>query len=66
MTSNNEKDLVLLAVFTFITVSAWIFFELVKTAKTTTVTSAVSQIIVPLSPKIDTETLTNLENRKEY
>jgi hypothetical protein len=63
---DNDRDLVLVSVFTFLTVSLWVFFELVKTTKTTTVTTDVQKIITPFSPTIDTDTLTNLVNRKSF
>lgn len=62
----NDRDLLLVSVFTFLTISLWIFFELVKTTKTTTVTQPVTAAIAPLSPKIDTDTLSALEKRKVY
>lgn len=65
-TASSDRDILLVAVFTFLTVSLWIFFELVKTAKTTTVTSAVQQTITPFSPTIDTVTLDALSKRTVY
>ncbi len=62
----NDRDLLLISLFTFFTVTAWIFFELVKTTKTTTVPQTVSQILTPLSPKLDTDVFTMLENRTTY
>ncbi len=62
----NDRDILLVAVFTFLTVSLWIFFELVKTIKTTTVTATVRQVITPFSPTIDTATLTQLSTRRTY
>lgn len=61
---NNDRDLLLVSIFTFLTVSLWVFFELVKTTKTTTVTTSVQKVIAPFTPNIDTDTLTNLVNRK--
>ncbi|OGG11627.1 hypothetical protein A2Z00_01020 [Candidatus Gottesmanbacteria bacterium RBG_13_45_10] len=63
---DNDRDLLLISVFTFLTVSLWITFELLKTIKTTTVSSPVQQIVIPLDPKIDIETLTTVVNRKVY
>lgn len=63
---DNDKDLLMIAVFTFLTVSAWILFELVKTTKTTTVTVSAKRVIVPLSPTIDTDTMANIQNRVVY
>ena len=63
---DNDRDILLISVFTFITVSLWITFELLKTVKTTTLTPSAQQIVVPLSPDIDTETLTIGTNSKTY
>ncbi len=62
----NDKDLLLVAVFTFLTVSLWITFELVKTVKTTTVTSPVQRVVTPLSASIDIDLLTKLKERPVY
>ncbi|MEK7141925.1 MAG: hypothetical protein AAB800_05305 [Patescibacteria group bacterium] len=62
----NDKDLLLVSVFTFFTVLLWISFELIKTAKTTTVSAPVAQIVTTLSASIDTQTLTALKERKTY
>lgn len=61
-----DRDILLVSVFTFFTVLLWIFFELVKTVKTTTVTPAIQQVITPLTSKIDTNILTILEERRTY
>ncbi len=63
---DNDRDLLLVSIFTFITVSLWITFELLKTVKTTTVAPTTQQIVVPLSPEIDVNTLTILTNNKMY
>lgn len=63
---DSDRDLLLVSIFTFVTVSLWITFELLKTAKTTTVSSVTQQIVVPLSPKIDTDTLIIITNSKTY
>lgn len=59
----NDRDLLLVSVFTFLTISLWIFFELVKTTKTTTVTPTVQQVITPFSANIDTDIFTIIEKR---
>jgi hypothetical protein len=63
---DNDRDILLIAIFTFFTVFAWIFFELVQTSKTTTVTSATTSLLAPLETKIDVQTLNNLEQRKIF
>lgn len=64
--ATNDRDILLVAVFTFLTVFLWIFFELVKTAKTTTVTSSVAKTVTPFSPAIDRTTLDALSKRTVY
>ena len=63
---DNDQDLLLISVFTFFTITLWVTFELLKTVKTTTVTQTTQQIVVPLNPKIDLDTLTKITNRKVY
>lgn len=63
---DTDRDVLLLSIFTFMTVGLWMFFELVKTAKTTTVASTTQQIITPFSPNIDREVLTELSARRVY
>jgi hypothetical protein len=63
---DDDRELLLISFFTFLTVALWIFFELVKTTKTTTVTPAAAQAIVPLTPTIDTDILTVLEEKQSY
>ena len=62
----SDRDLVLISVFTALTVVLWVFFELVKTSKTTTISPTVSRIVAPFSPKLDTSILPELEKRKTY
>lgn len=62
----NERDLFLISLFTFLTVSSWIFFELVKTTKTTTVPQTIPKILTPLSPTLDTEVFSLLQERVTY
>lgn len=66
MKQNNDQDLFYISVFTFITVFLWITFELVKTVKTSTVSSSVQQLSSSMSATIDTDTLNVLNNRKRY
>lgn len=63
---HTERDLLLVSLFTFLTVTLWIFFELVKTTKTTTITTPIQQIITPFSSTLDTDILTVIEGRASY
>lgn len=62
----NDRDLLLVSVFTFFTVLLWISFELIKTVKTTTVKAPVQQVIAPLTATIDTQLILQLKERKTY
>lgn len=62
----NDRDLLLISVFTFFTVTLWVFFEVLKTVKTTTVTESTTQIVQPLDPKLDIPTLQTIATRKQY
>lgn len=66
MKQESDRDLLLITIFTFITVLLWIYFELVQTTKTSTNTPVVNQLIVPLTPKLDTDTLNILTTKKSY
>ncbi len=63
---NSERDLLLISLFTFLTVSAWIFFELIKTTKTTTVPTTVEKIITPVSATLDSQVFESLRKRVTY
>ncbi|OGG01361.1 hypothetical protein A2Z33_02320 [Candidatus Gottesmanbacteria bacterium RBG_16_52_11] len=63
---DNDRDILLVAILTFITVFTWIFFELVKTTKTTTLTSQTQQLISKVDTEIDTDTLDRLNLRQNY
>jgi hypothetical protein len=63
---NNDRDLLVISIFTFFTVCLWITFELLKTFKTTTVSQTTQQIITPLDPKIDGEVLNTIANKKIF
>lgn len=66
MKQESDRDLYLVTIFTFITVLLWIYFEFARTTKTSTNTSTVNQLITPLTPKLDTDTLDILVKKFEY
>lgn len=63
---DDDNNLLLIAVFTTLTIFSWIFFELVKTTKTSTVSSSVKRISTPLSSKIDVNVIMNLESKQTF
>lgn len=66
MMNKNDRDLLLVAVFTTFTIMLWIFFELVKTTKESTVTRPTQQIVTPLTSKIDTDIFDILAKRNSF
>jgi len=66
MKQGDDRDLLLISVFTFFTVTLWVFFEVLKTIKTTTVTQSTTQIVQTLDPKLDTQTVDAIASKKEY
>ncbi len=60
---DEERDLLLVAVFTTLTIFLWVFFELVKTSKTSSVSRPLQQVVSPLTSKIDVSVLDELEKR---
>ncbi len=63
---DEDRDILLIAVFTTLTVFLWVFFELVKTTKTSTVAQPLQKVVLPLSSKIDTSVLDQLETKQTY
>jgi hypothetical protein len=63
---DNDRDLLLVSIFTFLTVLVWISLELIKTVKTTTVSTPVAQIVTTLSSTLDTQILSQIKQRKTY
>jgi hypothetical protein len=62
----NDRDILLIAIFTCITVSAWVFFEIIKTSRTSTITANVTQLVKPMQTTIDSKTLLILSEKKIY
>lgn len=63
---DDDRDLLLIAVFTTLTVFLWIFFELVKTNVTSTVAIPLQQAVSPFASKIDTDVLDELQKRQTF
>lgn len=63
---NEDRDLLLVAIFTTLTVFLWVFFELVQTTKTSTVNRTVQKAVVPLTSKIDTSVLDTLVKKLPF
>jgi hypothetical protein len=61
-----DKDMLLVSVFTFLTVSLWIIFELVKTTKTAVISTTEQFVITPITSKFDIQTLSKIKDRPIY
>jgi hypothetical protein len=62
----NDRDILLIAIFTFLTVTLWIFFELVKTSQTPTVTASTEALVKPIQTTFDSQTINMLQQRQLY
>jgi hypothetical protein len=63
---NEDRDILLIAIFTTVTILLWVFFELVQTTKTSTVATPLQKVVLPLSSKIDTSVLDTLEAKQTF
>ncbi|MBI4999484.1 hypothetical protein HZB97_01790 [Candidatus Gottesmanbacteria bacterium] len=57
----SSKQTLFLSVFTFLTVFAWIAFDVYHAATTSTITSVQQQLIKPLEPRFDKEVILRLK-----
>jgi hypothetical protein len=62
----SDRDLLLVSIFTFLTVCCWVFVELARTVKTSTVATGTQKVITPLNPTLDTGILDILEQKSDY
>lgn len=62
----NDRDLLLIAVFTTLTVMLWVFFELAQTTKTSTISRPLQKAVLPLSPTIDASVLDELAAKQTF
>lgn len=58
-----NKDALIVSIFTLITVLTWIVFDVYHAAVTSTITEVQERLMAPLDPKIDEETLVQIRFR---
>lgn len=63
---DEDRDILLVAVFTMLTILLWVFFELVQTTKTSTVAQPLQKAVLPISPKIDTGIFEQLQKKQTF
>ena len=61
-----NKNTLLIAILTFITVLCWIGFETYRAVITPQVTTDIRQRLTPLNPELDTSLIDNLARRQNY
>lgn len=61
----SSKDLLIISIFTFITVVAWIVFDVHHATTTSTITPLQEELIKPLESTFDQEIILKLKKRKE-
>lgn len=61
----SNRDLLILSILTFITVVAWIIFDVYHAATTSTITPFQKELMNPLEPTFDQETILRLRKRNE-
>lgn len=61
-----DRDILLIAVFTSLTIFLWVFFELVQTTKTSTVAQPLQKAVLPLTAAIDTQIIDQLDARLPF
>jgi len=62
----SDRDILIVCIFTFITVVTWIFVDFVKTTQSSTVTSVTEELLAPLPGPIDQKLLRDLEARQAF
>lgn len=55
-----NRDILILSIFTLVTVIAWITFEVYHAATTSNVTPVQKELLTPLNPVFDEEVLRSL------
>lgn len=61
----SSKQTLFLSIFTFLTVLAWIAFDVYHATTTSTITPVQEKLITPLTPEFDTVTIKALKERKK-
>lgn len=60
-----QKDFLLIAIFTFITVLAWIILTIYHARVTSTISPALKEKIEPIEPRFDTSTIEMLKTQRK-
>ena len=66
MKKSTSSSTIAVAIFTIITILAWIGFDLYHIRVTSTIPAVVEEIIVPLDPALDTETINLIKTKVDF
>jgi len=58
----SDKQTLFLSIFTFLTVLAWIAFDVYHAVVSSTISPIQQQLIKPIDPKFDTQVILDLKN----
>ena len=58
-----SKDFLIVAIFTFVTVTAWIVFDVYHASISSTVTQVQEKLIAPFNPIFDQKTVNQIRER---
>jgi len=61
----NRKELAIIAIVIFLTVTAWIVFELYHAKNTNTVSQKELRQVTPLTPTFDNDIINRLKSREK-
>ncbi len=61
----SSKQILFLSIFTFLTVLAWIGFDVYHAITTSTISPIQQELIKPLDPKFDTATISKLKEESQ-
>ncbi|HCS78628.1 TPA: hypothetical protein DIV55_02695 [Patescibacteria group bacterium] len=59
----NQKDLLVISIFTFITVIFWVVSGVYHAIVTSQITEVQEELITPLNPKLNAEAIENIRSR---
>lgn len=57
----NRKEVLIIAIATFITLVAWVFFDIIHTRANVEISTQLQEVTKPLDPNFDTEAIQLLQ-----
>lgn len=63
---SRSKSVLIIGIFTLLTVGSWVIFDVYRSLVKTTVPNVVQQQIQPLDSKLDNDVMTDLQARRSF